>query len=257
MIILVKIDCSCGQPYEFEVEPIDGRMYTTVGCPACGVDGTSAADAYIAQCLAQPAEAPAPQPAAQVAQAPAQPVETQTPEFTAPLPKAPSRMAMTVVIRPPSKLVPPPPAPVRPVTQSLPSAAASAAPGMAYAPASAAAQSVVPETPEAPRDIRLPLGILGALLGALIGSGILYAVHHWGEFRFPWLALLGIGIGVLTGGGAKLLFKGGSKALGITSGAIALAAVVGTLFLTYGAFSLPGIITAVVSVTMACLFAWE
>ena len=254
MIILVKIDCSCGQPYEFEVEPIDGRMYTTVGCPACGIDGTPAADAYIAQSLAQPSEQPAAQP---VQQPVAQAAEPITPEFTAPLPKAPSRMAMTVVIRPPSKLVPPPPAPVRPVTQSLPATAHSAAPGNTYAPTAPATQAADPDSPQTPRNYTLLLGILGAVLGALLGSGIMFAVHHWGEFRFQWLALLGIGIGVLTGGGAKLLFKGGSTTLGITSGSIALIAVLGTLFVTYGVFTLPALIATVVAVTMASLFAWE
>ena len=48
----VKIQCSCGQHYAFDVEPVAGRMPTHVACPACGVDGTDAANASIAQTLA-------------------------------------------------------------------------------------------------------------------------------------------------------------------------------------------------------------
>ena len=35
----IRIECSCGTPYAFEVEPVGGRMPTTVQCPSCGVDG--------------------------------------------------------------------------------------------------------------------------------------------------------------------------------------------------------------------------
>lgn len=48
----MKINCSCGQNYAFEVEPIAGRMPGPVKCPACGADGTEAANAVIAQTLA-------------------------------------------------------------------------------------------------------------------------------------------------------------------------------------------------------------
>jgi hypothetical protein len=55
----VRIQCSCGQLYEFEVEPVAGRMPHLVACPACGVDGTEAANASIAQTLAERAATPA------------------------------------------------------------------------------------------------------------------------------------------------------------------------------------------------------
>ena len=67
-------------------------------------------------------------------------------------------------------------------------------------------------------------------------------------FRFP---LLGVGIGVLTGYGAKLLFKGTDNVLGIIAGSIALVAVVGTLYLMFGEFPIPSIISVVVSVSVA------
>jgi len=55
----VKVQCSCGQRYEFEVEPVAGRMPTPVTCPSCGADGTDAANASIAQTLAVRAATPA------------------------------------------------------------------------------------------------------------------------------------------------------------------------------------------------------
>jgi len=76
----------------------------------------------------------------------------------------------------------------------------------------------------------------------------MYAFFLFAGFRFP---LLGVGIGLLTGYGAKLLYKGTENTLGIISAVIALVAVVGTLFLMYGTFPLISIISVVVSVSMA------
>ena len=55
----IRIQCGCGQEYEFEVELVDGRMPSTVACPACGADGTAAANDFIVQnSPPQPAAAP-------------------------------------------------------------------------------------------------------------------------------------------------------------------------------------------------------
>jgi len=51
-VISIKIQCGCGQRYAFDAEPIDGQMPAPVACPACGADGTAAANAAIAQSLA-------------------------------------------------------------------------------------------------------------------------------------------------------------------------------------------------------------
>jgi hypothetical protein len=51
-MIPIKIQCACGQRYAFEVEAVGGRMPSAVACPACGADGTAAANAAIAQSLA-------------------------------------------------------------------------------------------------------------------------------------------------------------------------------------------------------------
>jgi hypothetical protein len=52
----VKIVCSCGQKYAFDVYPLNGRMPLPIRCPVCGVDGTAVANEIIALALkAQPA----------------------------------------------------------------------------------------------------------------------------------------------------------------------------------------------------------
>ena len=51
-MITVKIQCGCGQRYAFDVEPVNGRMSSSVACPACGTDGTAAANEVIAQSFA-------------------------------------------------------------------------------------------------------------------------------------------------------------------------------------------------------------
>jgi hypothetical protein len=51
----VKIVCSCGQKYAFDVYPLNGGMPSPVKCPVCGVDGTAVANEIIAIALqAQP-----------------------------------------------------------------------------------------------------------------------------------------------------------------------------------------------------------
>lgn len=55
-MIQVKIQCGCGQPYAFDVEPVLNQMPSAVACPSCGADGTVAANAYLAQNA--PAEKP-------------------------------------------------------------------------------------------------------------------------------------------------------------------------------------------------------
>jgi len=59
-MIPVKIECECGQRYAFDVEPVNGRMPSRVACPACGADGTVAANHFIAEnTAAQPVTIPA------------------------------------------------------------------------------------------------------------------------------------------------------------------------------------------------------
>jgi len=66
----VKIVCSCGQKYSFEVYPLNGQMPLPVRCPVCGVDGTATANQAIAHAL-QVLAAPPPRTPAAPAPAPA------------------------------------------------------------------------------------------------------------------------------------------------------------------------------------------
>jgi len=193
-MVPVKIECGCGQKYSFDVDPVNGRMESTVACPSCGVDGTGAANEIITRHLS------------------AQPAVLQV---------SGARLAAT-----------PPPIP----------SVAPARPMVAPARIAPAAAPVVTG------EFNLGLGVLGAFLGAAVGVGAMYAFFEFAGFRFP---LLGVGIGVLTGFGAKLLYKGTDNTLGIISGVIALIAVVGTLFLMYGTFPMISIISVAVSVSMA------
>jgi hypothetical protein len=84
-MIPVKIQCGCGQRYLFDVEPVGGRMPTAVACPACGTDGTAAANEVIAYTLAaQPAAAPA-ATGVRLNASVAAPAHPPAPEFSAPV----------------------------------------------------------------------------------------------------------------------------------------------------------------------------
>jgi hypothetical protein len=60
MPIKIRIQCACGQPYEFDVEPVNQQMPCSVQCPDCGADGTAAANEQIRLQGAVPRPAPAP-----------------------------------------------------------------------------------------------------------------------------------------------------------------------------------------------------
>jgi len=57
-MVSIKIQCRCGQRYAFDVEPVNGRMPSSVSCPACGTDGTDAANEVIGQSLAGKSDIP-------------------------------------------------------------------------------------------------------------------------------------------------------------------------------------------------------
>src|SRR5579863_4830078 len=50
-MVVIKIQCGCGQKYAFDVEPVDGRMGYAVQCPVCGVEGTMIANRLLGQNL--------------------------------------------------------------------------------------------------------------------------------------------------------------------------------------------------------------
>lgn len=191
-MIPIKVQCSCGQKYAFDVEPVNGQVASAVACPVCGMDGTAVANQIISQSLA--AQAPPASPVTRLRTAAATPIAS----------------AETVL---------------RPI-----------------------APDIKPAAPKDAGEFSLGRGILGAVIGAVVGIAAMYAFFEYAGFRFP---LVGVGIGVLTGLGAKLLGRGTDSTLGYISGAIALVAVVGTLFLMYGTFPVISIISVAVSVSMA------
>jgi len=84
-MVPIRIQCGCGQLYEFEIEPVDGRMPAPVACPTCGLDGTEAANACIAQTMAAE-PVPPPVPAAGPLRIAAHSPPAQAPVMSAPGP---------------------------------------------------------------------------------------------------------------------------------------------------------------------------
>ncbi len=137
-----------------------------------------------------------------------------------------------------------PEAPPIPIPKARP--ARIPAPAQPAPPAVSAAAATT--TGNATSEFNMGLGVLGAFLGACIGVGLMYFFYELAGVRFP---LLGIGIGFLTGYGAKILFKGNDITLGVISGVIALLAIVGTLYLMYGSFPMMSIISVIVGTSVA------
>jgi hypothetical protein len=91
MGIEIKIKCSCGTHYAFEVEPETREMPCTVQCPNCSTDGTAAANEYLRgyaemQARAEAARLAVPTPPA-VAAAPALPAARPVPAAAPAAPK--------------------------------------------------------------------------------------------------------------------------------------------------------------------------
>jgi hypothetical protein len=85
----VKIVCSCGQKYAFDVYPLDGRMPSPIRCPVCGVDSTTVANEIIALALRPPSPA-----------APAVPPPPLAAPIPAPLPSLSPPPPTPLIIRP-------------------------------------------------------------------------------------------------------------------------------------------------------------
>lgn len=198
----IKIVCGCGQKYIFSVDPDNGQMPASVNCPACGADGTEEANQILAQMFPERAAEPTVEP-----EAPAPPAA----EVVSARANPPVRLAMAASPSPPPPPLPagvPTPQPIRP----LPAAASGA---------------------EDTEEFSLVRGILGAVLGAGLGAGLMYGFFALAGFRFP---LMGVGIGALSGYGARLLGRGTDSTLGIVAAVLALVANAGTLYLMFGDF---------------------
>jgi hypothetical protein len=58
MMMQIKIQCGCSQHYAFDIDADGDLPPNTVACPACGADGTDAANAAIGQTLSAQSAAP-------------------------------------------------------------------------------------------------------------------------------------------------------------------------------------------------------
>lgn len=210
----LKVVCQCGQKFKFDVEPVNGRMPFTVNCPVCNADGTAAANALLD---GQFASVPPPAPS--------------------PIVPAAGRMRINYLSPEAATVSAPPPL--------APKNAASAPPpisGMGPAPAGKKSR------PKVDGEFSLVRGIFGALIGAGVGCGLMFAFWLWAHFRFP---LMGIAVGAAAGYGARWLARGTDTTLGIIAAVIAGSSVTGTYVMMYGGFALFSIISIVICTGVA------
>lgn len=198
----VKVQCTCGQAYQFEVEPVNNLMPCAVNCPACGADGTQLANESIAQSAS---------PAMAVAAAPA---------YSAP----PSPGGL--------RINRPPPPPAAPAAVSDAPAAPQVAPGQFYPPASKTPK------PPVPSAIAVPMGILGGVIAGGIGMGIWYSVTIATDMEFGIAAWF---LGALTGVGVRVLARDGSPVLGYVAAVCACLSILGGEFLAANTYINRGI----------------
>lgn len=187
----IKIECGCGQPFEFEVEPESGRMPCEIKCPACDADATPLANNYIAQTLSSGS--------------------ISTP-VTSSTPVPPSEPAAGLRInRPPatSAALPPAISPVEPAN---------------IAPLS---QTTAPKKLKGDGDGFLK-GVSGALIAALVGMVGWYLLIKVTGYEIGYAAW---GVGALTGFGTRLLGATGSFKLGVLAGLFAFFAIIGGQYL--------------------------
>ena len=166
----VKVQCPCGQAYQFEVEPVNNLMPCAVNCPACGADGTQLANESIAQSVSPVMAAAA------------------VPAYSAPPESSGLRINR-----------PPPP------VAAAPAAPDAAVPVPAYPPT----RQYIPKLPVPPAKA-IPLGILGGVIAGGIGMAVWYflTVATGKEFGVAaWFlgALTGIGVRVLARDGSPML----------------------------------------------------
>ena len=213
----LKVICQCGQKFKFDVEPVNGRMPFTVNCPVCNADGTAAANALIAtQFAAAPPTASPPPP-----------------------PIAPAAAGLRINRHAPETSTAATPPPFAATTAgSTPPPISALRPGV----------GVKAAKPKVEGEFSLVRGVLGALLGAGVGCGLMLGFWMWLHFRFP---LMGVAVGAAAGYGARWLARGTDTTLGIITAVIAGGSVTGTFVYMYGGFALFNIISIVICTGVA------
>lgn len=184
-------------------------MPSTVACPSCGTDGTAAANQFLSSSAPPPPQATA----------------------------GPMRLNVSK------------PAPVAGLSGVVPPAATlpaiepgSGVPGL---PSTSPRQGYMPkEVPPA----SIGMGLLGAIIGAALSSGLLYGLSVAIGFRFP---LMGVITGYCAAIGARRLYKDTDTKLGYIAAGVSGVAVFGTMFLLYGYFPVTGIISLAISMYWA------
>jgi hypothetical protein len=208
----IKIECACGQPFEFEVEPVAGRMPCEINCPTCNQDATSLANDYITQTLSQGALR-----------------LTATP--VAPAVPAPEAGLRINRLQPASA-----PVPAAALPSSSPVAPPSPPPSISQV-ASAFKSNMTLETGSTKSRIQgggFLGGLLGALVAALLGMLGWYLLIKLTGYEIGFAAW---GVGALTGFGARVLGATGTAKLGVCAGLFAFIAIIGGQFLVVRSFA--------------------
>lgn len=241
----IKILCSCGNKYKFDLEPVNGRAPNNLSCPQCKASWTDYANAFIARELGVP---PAPAPSA-AAPPPAPPRPVSLPAMpSATQPPAPGRISLSPTPTGDAQaagkislsIAAPEPAPAPRISLSPATAPAEAEAALAPAPAGESTPAPIRPMPAVPKFVPAPsdaeggltpgfgLGILGGLLGATLGGLIFYLVFH---FTGSEIKLVAIGVGFFAGLGARLLGKKGCMELGIITAILTIAGIFGAEYL--------------------------
>lgn len=196
----IRVECSCGQAYEFPVEPVNNAMPCAVACPACGADGTEIANAFIRQSgiNTAPVAYSAPMPAS---------MATEAPEPAAPARAPGLRINRHEASAPPAPLPTPAPLPRMP----------------AVAPKQVKRSPMANITGEA----NPAMAILGGVVAGVIGAFAWYLISKATDMHIGYMA---VGVGALTGFGVKMA-GGGSTNFGVVAAICAALAILGGEFL--------------------------
>lgn len=210
----LKLRCHCGQKFKFELEPINGQMPFNVQCPACGADGTEAANAMLAQLF--------PEPALATAGGASQPITAAA----GPTPLRVNRESFAATAPPPLMCSSEPPRYI---------------------------QKTVMPAPKPKLQGNILLGALGAFLGAALGVGIVFGLSFAMGFMISATVIL---IGLLSGAGARIMYRGSDSSLGGVAALITVLATAGTLFFFSGFFALMSVMS-VMSLLISVSSAWK